>query len=255
MGLPLAMQSILHLPMFTTVNGYGYCRYEVKGTWALAKSTPALIGWSLSKSRGWYNHKNEYWQTEGLASYQDVVHAAAQVDSQKPEQLPQSIADIASADAHYWYYVTVMVGAAKVSKGSLQAFLDYLTSSQCTSGDFLTGIESPTLAAQHALNEVAYSTLPLAAFVKTYGHQIYDLDFIHPTLGEDLNRLESSIERIQQNAIGETSYTLCASALATHRAQQTESLRMRLGPIRKRLFDRLLRWARQEAPGREQAIQ
>ena len=92
----------------------------------------------------------------------------------------------------------------------------------------------------------------LQHYFDTYGHQIYNLDFVAPTLGDDplpvLLSLKTAVDSPERDA----------RARQVRLAQEREILVARtdqsLDPIRRWIFHLLLGWAQRYSPMREEAL-
>ncbi|MGB8029700.1 MAG: PEP/pyruvate-binding domain-containing protein [Terracidiphilus sp.] len=92
----------------------------------------------------------------------------------------------------------------------------------------------------------------LADHLNRYGHTVYDLDFAKSVPAEAPASLLETLKYFVAGQ-GRNPYERQAAAAAA-REQATESLLVRLGGLRLRLFRRLLGWAQRSAPLREDAL-
>jgi len=107
----------------------------------------------------------------------------------------------------------------------------------------------PEAIAGPAADEFA---LRFTAYLRDYGHAIYDLDFARPTSADDPIPL---IEAIKAYLSGGGSNPYERQRVVTARSQQAEqAIVQRLGGLRRKWFLKLLRWAQGSAPYRENGI-
>lgn len=286
MGLPLDIGDFVNRPLFVTVNGYGYIKYEFHPDWSLLKRVPRILVWYVRKLPWILRNLTSLWE-DGLGAYRHVTHHWRAVDSKActDEELVGGIRDLAAADANYWFSITMMVGAAKITEGMLNWFVSSrMVKGELTSGMFLTGFPSKTLEAQQDLEGVAEMILArdaLASVVtgtpadelaevissdpafsevnervrthlQEYGHQVYDLDFVEPTQAEDPAPVMLGLKGLVQNPGGKAEERQAEMVLA--REQLIEKTRCSLGPVRRWIFNKLLTWAQTYGPYREEAL-
>jgi pyruvate,water dikinase len=157
MDLPFDVEEFIERPMFVTVNGYGYCRYEFRASWKMLALIPRVIFWYVTALPKLLKNLVEMWR-EGLAEYQDCIERCQRrdVDDFSIGELISGIRELARADARYWFHISIAVGAAKVS----EAMLDWFVGSRWVEGElsaalFLRGFPSKTLEAQSDLARIA----------------------------------------------------------------------------------------------------
>ncbi|MBA8795204.1 pyruvate,water dikinase [Friedmanniella endophytica] len=91
-----------------------------------------------------------------------------------------------------------------------------------------------------------------AAHLDTWGHSVYNLDFANAVPADDPAPVLATL-RFYLRGEGTDPYARQAAA-AERRDRLAGQVRARLDPVRRRVFDRLLRWAQQGAPVREDAL-
>ena len=150
------------------------------------------------------------------------------IDTATDAELLAAMVEMGMEEGHYWSGgASHTFGVAKSTDDQLQCFLrETLPDHHFISGQFLTGIESVTMRANADLFEIAkmiradedlsYTLLvtpsgflmaelrrhknagavvqALEAYLKTYGHQGYSLDFIEPTQIEDPSALFATLK-------------------------------------------------------------
>ena len=90
------------------------------------------------------------------------------------------------------------------------------------------------------------------AHLDTYGHSVYNLDFLNPVAAEEPAPLVNAI-RFYLRGQGTNPYERRARA-SSRRERETTAVLSRLDPWRRAVFRRLLRWAQGIAPIREDAL-
>jgi pyruvate,water dikinase len=203
------------------------------------------------------------------------------------QELLRGIRTLTSADARYWFYITMMVGVAKVTEGLLNRFLSSRAGQGGpTSGMLLRGFPSKTLQAQQDLAIIAKrisattwvrdlvlrcpvnelltalegdptggATLAdIHAYLETYGHQVYNLDFVEPTQAEDPIPVLLSLQALVRDAGSLKTWEARQAVMAQERESLERTVLASLGPARRWLFRKLLAWAQQYGPCREQAL-
>ena len=285
MELPFELDLFVERPMFVTVNGYGYSRYDLRFSRRAAARVPRILWWYATKLPGFLRRLLPLWRDEGLPQYLQEIRRFQSLDATSASQalLLTGLRTLSHADARYWFYVSMMVGAAKMTEGLLAFVLRGRAFAGLTTGRFLAGYASPTLNAQKALEAIAgrirrdaallelvVATPPAAlltalrqsatgrALVEDIeacihgGHQVYNLDFAEPTQGEDPTLLLLSLQGLARHPQETVDRRL--EALRHAGDQLIAETLPRLWPLRRRLFERTLRWARRFAPYREEAL-
>ena len=85
----------------------------------------------------------------------------------------------------------------------------------------------------------------------SFGQQIFDLDFVTPTLSEQPEILFANFQSLLAR---DTAATADTEVLAREREALTEETAARLGPVRRWMFTKALGWAQKYAPYREAAL-
>ncbi len=271
-------------PFLTTVNGYGYSRANFSlPREELPQTLLAIARWF----RWFLNHGVAYWRKEGLPAYLatisrwQAVNPAAAADA----ELLRGVRELAVADAVYWFPAAIAIGMAKISDALLDAGLRVLApASNLRSAQFLRGFPSKTLEAEAELDTIArqvresaelrdvviatpaeslLDALPdtpgaqalrddLDRYFARYGHQIYNLDFVAPTLFEAplpvLLALKAHVREPELDALARQ------AAMARERDDLMEETARSFDPLRRFVLRRLARWAQGLAPYREDAL-
>jgi pyruvate,water dikinase len=284
LGMRSLIDDIMERPFFAVVNGYAYMRADVKTGWrfalALVRAYLVALPWFVRRGVA-------IWRDEGLPTYLAAVERWRRVDptTASDETLLRGVRELAWADAHYWYPAAIAIGLAKVTDQLLDWFLGVAAPGRrLTSGLFLRGLPSKVLEAEAALEAIAdqirrsdelrsvvaaspAERLPerlastaegpsvleaLEAYLERYGHQIYSLDFAVPVQADDPRSVLASLKAM---ALGPKRDVQARQAeLARERDWQVARTARALGPLRGRIFRRLLGWAYRFGPYREEAL-
>ncbi len=214
-------------------------------------------------------------------------------DEASDETLLRGMRVLAAADGGYWFAASIPLAMARVSDSLLDSFLKEVadgtvtvseTAPRPSSAPYLRGFPSKAMDAQAALEDIAAQIRDsdalrdvvqrtpanrlldrLAAhpegqavldslhkYLDTYGHQIYNLDFAVPTQVDDplpvLMSLRTAVEQPESDARARQREMARAREALTHETDQS------LNPLLRPIFHRLLRWAQQNAPYRDEAL-
>ncbi|MCP5098422.1 MAG: hypothetical protein GY943_22965, partial [Chloroflexi bacterium] len=226
------------------------------------------------------------WRDDKMPAYMAVIDQwkALDINTATDQQLWDGMQQLTIADAIYWFELTIILGMSKVSDNFLHSFLIKQGEERgLTSGLFLRGFPSKTLAAQRHLETIAHQLrastemqtvvaetavsdlldtlkkMPAAAeavqgieaYFETYGHQIYTLDFSEPTQGEDWLPVLLALKALVQNPTDSTQRQM---QLAQERETLAETTAQSFGVFKRWRFRKLLNWAQKYAPYREEAL-
>jgi pyruvate,water dikinase len=284
LGVSEELMQLVERPLLATINGYAYMRATYAFRWSLV---PALLRASVSIFSTIFRSGIGLWRDVRLPAYLLTIERWRSIDlaAATDEQLLAGVRELARADASYWWSATMAIGAAKVSDSVFDRFLSLVAPGRgLTSAMYLRGFPAKTLEAEADLERVAglireneelralvaatpagslldaladtphgeTALLGLHRYFERFGHQIYTLDFAEPTLLEDpLPVLLSLKAMVAQPG---------RAAAARHDATVRERERLvaeterSLDPMRRFLFRRLLQWAEQFAPFRDEAL-
>jgi pyruvate,water dikinase len=285
--MPFKLDDLISRPMFVAVNGYGYSRYDFRFSWSLLLLLPKILVWYVRSLPKLLKNLVPLWEQTGLPEYLGEIERYRLTNAAElsEAELLTGVRTLASADAIYWFYITLMVGAAKVSEGLFAWFVSSrLVKGDLTSGMFLGGFASKTLEAQEDLEAIASQLsshdrlrdLALAcaaddlldrlrlepeaqmlvsaidSHLQTFGHQVYNLDFAAPTQAEQPAPVLLSLQSMLR--YGQPVRQIGRENLAADRDALTQTTRNSLGPVRRWIFKHLLGWAQRFGPYREQAL-
>ena len=282
-GVEFDLGQVLHLPFFVTANGYAYSSIDFKFSW---KIIPKIIRVYVKMLPQMLRNAIPRWQDEKLPAYLTVIDQWKDLDTTKAadEQLWSGMQALTVADAFYWFEVSIILGLSKVTDNLLHSFLIKLGKERgLTSGLFLRGFPSKTLEAQVDLEAIAnklQTSTDLRKLVaetpasqvlgalkvepdaedalqgiqthfEKYGHQIYTLDFVEPTQGEDTLPILLGLKALVQNPADSSKRQ---AKLAQERDNLAETTAQSLGPLKRWCFRKLLGWAQKYGPYREEAL-
>ena len=276
-----------------TINGYAYYHYRNAGMWRMMRKLPQALG-ALARGKahmgvaGWrgfshpkYERVIKEWQAKPPAELPG-------------EDLLAGVQALLDAGTVYYTAVQSIIPLAATSEMSFRAFYDKLVrrDGDPPAQTFLLGYDSEPIRAEMSLYDLAgwarsdpglTSALldePTAALAKSqrtgtppagvndalwqewrfafrehlalYGHAVYNLDFASPVPADDPSAL---LDTVKFYLRGQGTGPHERQRLSTERREElTEQMAARLGPRRRVAFLRLLRWAQDTAPIREDAL-
>jgi rifampicin phosphotransferase len=267
-----------------TINGYAYYRYSRSGMYRLTWKTPKAIRAVLNGGT------KERWRTYSHPRYRRIVSdwTARDLSQMSTGQLLAGVQELVEAAAEYYTAVQTIIPAAASSEVVFTRFYDAVVRGKDDppAQVFVLGFDSVpiraekslydlagwsrdhpelaeslrTLPPQQFLEQAAASTDPIwhewhtrfQAHLSTYGHTIYNLDFMNPVPADDPIPLLETL-RFFVSGKGVDPYER-QRRFATRRDQANAMVLARLDPVRAKGFRRLLHWAQSNAPIREDAL-
>jgi phosphohistidine swiveling domain-containing protein len=276
-----------------TINGYAYYFYRSSGMWRMMGKALTAVG-ALARGKahmgvaGWrdfshpgYERVIKDWQAKPPAELTG-------------EELLAGVQALLNAGTVYYTAVQSIIPLAATSEISFRAFYDKLVrrDGDPPAQTFLLGYDSEPIRAEKSLYDLAgwarsdpglvsalleRPTAVLAECLRTgvppegvdgvlwqewrfafrehlglYGHAVYNLDFASPVAADDPSAL---LETVKFYLRGQgTDPHERQRQLTERRESLTEQMAGRLGPRRRAVFFRLLRWAQDLAPLREDAL-
>jgi pyruvate,water dikinase len=266
-----------------TVNGYAYYYYRTGAFWRLTSNLPIAVrafaaGRLPAGPKGWREHSHPRY-----AALVDAWDAKSVVELAS-EDLLDGVGELLDAGTVYYTAVQSIIPLAASSELLFGAFYDRLVR---RAGDppahtFLLGFDSEPIRAEKslwdqamwarehpdlaaALSRGAVDTPAqvdpprweqwrsrFASHLDSYGHAVYNLDFLNPVPADDPSHLLDTV-RFYLRGQGTDPHERQRRS-ADRRDEQARAVRARLDPARRAVFDRLLRWAQHTAPVREDAL-
>lgn len=267
-----------------TINGYAYYRYSRSGMYRLAWKTPKALRAVLNGGT------KERWRIYSHPRYRRIVSdwTARDLSQMSTGQLLAGVQELVEAAAEYYTAVQTIIPAAASSEVVFTRFYDAVVRGKDDppAQVFVLGFDSVpiraekslydlaswsrdhpelaeslrTMSSQQFLEQAAGSTDPIwhewhsrfQAHLSTYGHTIYNLDFMNPVPADDPIPLLETL-RFFVSGKGVDPYER-QRRFATRRDKATAMVLARLDPVRAKGFRRLLHWAQSNAPIREDAL-
>ena len=267
-----------------TVNGYAYYRYSLSGMGRLMwKSAPAfrmLLGGGTQ----------DRWRSYSHPRYRRIVSdwTARNISELGTDELLGGVQELVDAAAEYYTAVQTIIPVAATSEILLTRFYDAVVRGKDDPPGqvFVLGFDSEPIRAEKSLYDLAtwtrgqqeltesVLTLPAQEFLEraatsdnpvwhewhtrfqahlnTYGHTVYNLDFMNPVPADDPVPLLETL-RFFASGKGVDPYQR-QRRFANRREEAAAAVLSRLDPVRNRAFRRLLHWAQSAAPIREDAL-
>ncbi|SDK94889.1 PEP/pyruvate-binding domain-containing protein [Arthrobacter sp. ok362] len=276
-----------------TINGYAYYYYRTSGMWrVMGKSLTAVRALVRGKAHmgvaGWREFSHPRYE-QVIKDW-----SATPVEELSGEELFDGAQALLDAGTVYYTAVQSIIPIAATSEISFRTYYDRLVrrNGDPPAQTFLLGYDSEPIRAEKSLYDLAawardvpglapaILNAPTAALVEAqrtgvppagvdqalwqqwhprfrdhldrFGHAVYNLDFVSPLPADDPSTLLGTVKfylRGQGNDPHERQ-----RLSAERRENQTNQAITRLGPKRKAAFLRLLRWAQNAAPIREDAL-
>ncbi len=227
------------------------------------------------------------WEERQLPEYLAAIDRWEQLDPALAtgEELLTGLTTLAYAEAKYWHALRSVIGTAKGTDGAFQSFLEqHAPDEGLISGTFLSGFKSRTLDAEVAMRAIAslirndpslceltlvtpasrlLDTLAqhpegapirqaIDAYLHDFGRQVFNLDFVEPTLKEQPRPFAMSLKAM----VRDPGYDLAArqkQVARMRRSKWVQALKFFKGQQRI-LFVRLYWTARVNYPTREEAL-
>ncbi|MGY3319036.1 PEP/pyruvate-binding domain-containing protein [Arthrobacter sp. TE12232] len=276
-----------------TINGYAYYYYRTSAmlrvtAMSLAAMRALIRGTAHMGVAGWreYSHPRyerviKDWSAKPLGGLSG-------------EELLEGVQTLLDAGTVYYTAVQSIIPVAATSEISFRAYYDKLVrrNGDAPAQTFLLGYDSEPIRAEKSLYDLAawvrgvpglapaILNAPTPALVESqrtgvppaamdqalwgqwrprfqdhlgrYGHAVYNLDFVCPVPADDPSPL---LETVKFYLRGQgTDPHERQRLLAARREEETGQTAARLGPRRRAAFLRLLRWAQNAAPIREDAL-
>ncbi|MDQ0676041.1 phosphohistidine swiveling domain-containing protein [Pseudarthrobacter siccitolerans] len=276
-----------------TINGYAYYYYRSSAMWRMmARSLTAVRSLVRGKAHmgvaGWREFSHPRYERV-IKDWS--VKPAAELSG---EELLAGVHALLDAGTLYYTAVESIIPLAATSEISFRAFYDKLVrrDGDPPAQTLLLGFDSEPIRAEKSLYDLAgwarsdpglttallkEPTAALAESQRTgsppagvddvlwqewrftfrehldlFGHAVYNLDFASPVAADDPSAL---LETVKFYLRGQGTDPHERQRLLTeHRESLTEQMAARLGPRRRSAFLRLLRWAQDTAPIREDAL-
>jgi rifampicin phosphotransferase len=278
---------------FPTINGYAYYYYTLAAMWRVtAKSLPAFRILLGSGERSVRKRWSEYSHPRYVRTVEEW-EAQSPEDLQANELLAGA-RELLEAGAEYYTSVQTIIPLAASSEMLFTAFYDRLVRREGDplAQTFLLGFDSMPIRAEKSLYDLgtwsrehpdlarALAGTPseqildllkaerppsevnrevwhewrsrFQAHLDRYGHTVYNLDFVNHVPADDPAPLFETLKFYLRGG-GQNPHER-QSRTAKRREEATHAVLERLDTTRRKLFSRLLTWAQDVAPVREDAL-
>jgi len=274
-----------------TVNGYAYYRYTRAAMWRMTSRTVSAVRLILGRGDDgaqarWRDRAHPAY-VEAVARWADRPLAGLSI----PELL-DGVEELLGAGATYYTAVQTIIPIAASSEILLTRFYETAVrrDGDPPAATLLLGFDSAPLRAERSLYTIAgwarghdaLATVLLAdhpaaalldpahplggvdpavwrewtdrfhAHLRAHGHTVYNLDFANAVPADDPAPLLDALRFFLRGEGADPVERQRRSA--ARRDETAAAVRGRLDPLRRNLFDRLLRWAQSAAPLREDAL-
>ena len=265
-----------------TINGYAYYRYKRSGMWRLMWKSPKAFR-VLPSSQG-------RWRSYSHPKYRRIVRdwTGRDLGEMSTEKLLAGVEELVEAAAEYYTAVQTIIPIAATSEVLFTRFYDAVVRGKDDppAQVFMLGSDSEPIRAEKSLYDLATWTrshqvlaesllgmqpqefLERAAasddsvwhewhtrfqhHLGAYGHTVYNLDFMNAVPADDPAPLLETL-RFFVSGKGLDPYQR-QRRLAVSRDEATATVLARLDPLRAKAFRRLVHWAQNVAPVREDAL-
>ena len=265
-----------------TINGYAYYRYKRSGMWRLMWKSPKAFR-VLPSSQG-------RWRSYSHPKYRRIVRdwTGRDLGEMSTEELLAGVEELVEAAAEYYTAVQTIIPIAATSEVLFTRFYDAVVRGKDDppAQVFVLGSDSEPIRAEKSLYDLATWTrshqvlaesllgmqpqefLERAAasddpvwhewhtrfqhHLGAYGHTVYNLDFMNAVPADDPAPLLETL-RFFVSGKGLDPYQR-QRRLAVRRDEATATVLARLDPVRAKAFSRLVHWAQNVAPVREDAL-
>ncbi|ODT98254.1 MAG: hypothetical protein ABS81_28290 [Pseudonocardia sp. SCN 72-86] len=271
-----------------TVNGYAYYRYTRSAMWRMTAKTPTAM--KLLVSGG----AQARWHARAHPAYAAAVARWADrpLDALSVTDLLHGVRFLLDAGTSYYTAVQTIIPIAASSEVLLTRFYETLVrrDGDPPAATLLLGFDSAPIRAERSLYGIAEWARGDARLVATllgpgaadalldpahpvggvdadvwrewtarfhahlaaHGHTVYNLDFANAVPADDPAPLLDALRFFLRGEGADPVERQRRSA--TRRDELAASVRERLDPLRRKVFDRLLAWAQSAAPLREDAL-
>ena len=288
-GAELNWEEMLPHGFAGTINGYAY----TTGSFNMSGENLKAILKIYANISKFFKLPGFNWEGVALPTYQaSIAHwGSLNLAQATDEELLRGIGELATADSAYWWGSALNLGLSRILDpvfGWLlrSPFIRYaLPEPRPVAASFLRGFDSKALDAQADMEALAdlirnsaemreivvnadaklmikaLSGHPgvepllegIQQFLDTYGHQIYNLDFVDPTQSEDPTPILLSLKALVKNPPDQDVRQRQAK-MAEGREALVVTTRQALNPFSRKLFDLLWGWTKQYAPYRENVM-
>ncbi|GAA5150510.1 PEP/pyruvate-binding domain-containing protein [Pseudonocardia eucalypti] len=267
---------------FPTINGYAFYYYRRAAMWRMLLRSPAAMPKILFRRNDDFGVSG--WRGQAHPRYVEALRAWAgrPVGQLSDRELLDGAGQLLDAGTTYYTAVQSVIPQAALSEMYFQAFYNRLVrrKGDPPAVEFLVGYDSQPIRAEKSLYDLAkwVGAQPGLAdqlnsserppeldpevwrewrerfdrHLAEFGHVAYNLDFAAPVPADEPGTLLDALRFHLGGQGGDPHERQRRSA--DRREAHTRAVRSRLGPVRRALFDRLLRRAQDTGPAREDAL-
>ncbi|MDX6321068.1 MAG: rifampicin phosphotransferase [Propionibacteriaceae bacterium] len=278
---------------FPTINGYAYYRYSRGAMWRMLRRTPSALTLLVSTNeRSGTNRWRQYSHPRYVKIVQ--TWTSRPVETLEPSELLAGVIELLDAGTEYYTAVQTIIPLAAFSETMFASFYNRVIRrpGDPSAQVFLLGFDSAPIRAEKSLYDLgswahtrpdlvsAIQALPSTRLVELlrsgepptevdesvwrewqsrfqthldqFGHAVYNLDFINAVPADDPAPLLATL-RFYLRGGGIDPHQRQRHS-AERREREAAAVITRVGPLRGRVFARLLHWAQTAAPVREDAL-
>ncbi len=270
-----------------TINGYAYYVYSRSGMVRVTLRTP--LAFKALGNNPKYSGRVR-WRTRSRPHYEQIVARWRDRDltTLTSTELLAGVVGLLDAGTEYYTAVQTIIPVAAMSEMFFTRFYNTVVrrTGDPTAVTFLLGFDSLPIRAEQSLADLGgwlrerpalaevllgeSSAILLcrlgaqsdgdwpefrrrfAGHLRDFGHLVYNLDFVNPVPADDPTTVVDTLRFSVRGEAGDPYERQQRSVTA--REAGTALVRTRLGLLRRRAFDRLLHWAQEVAPEREDAL-
>jgi len=288
-GGELDWHAMMPRGLAATINGYAY----TSGSFNMTGDNLIAILKIYANIYKFFKIPAFDWDGVALPSYQATIARWRSMDLAETadEALLQGIGEMATADSAYWWGSALNLGMSRMLDPVFDLFLRTpliryaLPEPRPVGASFLRGFDSKALDAQAEMETLAdmirgsaemrelvlntetnqliraltknQDAQPVLAgiqqYLDTYGHQIYNLDFVDPTQNEDPTPILLSLKALVKNP-PEQAVRIRQAQMAIERDELVAGIRYKLNPVSRWLFDWVWKSTKKFAPYRENVM-
>ena len=288
-GTELDWNEMIPHSLAGTINGYAY----TTGSFNMTGDNLKAILKIYANIFKFFKISAFDWEGVALPTYQASIAywGSISLTQATDEELLRGISELATADSAYWWGSAMNLGLSRILDPVFDWLLRSplvryaLPEPRPVGASFLRGFDSKALDAQAdmealadlirgsaGMREIALNTDAnqliaalsghseakpvldgIQKYLQTYGHQIYNLDFVDPTQIEDPTPILLSLKALVKNP-PDQDVRRRQTKMAEEREALVAQTRQALNPLSRKLFDWLWRWTKQYAPYRENVM-
>lgn len=271
---------------FESINGYAFYRYSNSALMTMMRLSAPALGRIVTDGESLMLGT---WHDEYLPRYREVVASADALDPVRltATGLVQAVSDLLTAACVYYTSVQMVIPYTGMAEMTWQAVLAGMVGApRLPAAEYLLGFDSTPVLAEKSLWALGRWVLHdpaltaalsdpttdprgaapdgvdaalwdrwlvrLGDHLESYGHAVYDLDFVHPVATDDPSPVLQGLRFVLSGQASDPHAR--QRRLARTRDEATAALLAHLDPVRRGLAERTLRRAQRAVPRREDAL-